>query len=389
MFKQHPRLECLLYAILAVVLGLGWQITLVHNLYGGNWSALFYHGWNGGGVPNEPAFANTYVFPDEWGFDGQYYRIIAHDPFLTRGYVSHVNQPVMRYRRILVPFLAFALAFGRQPYIDAGLIATLLLFFFMGVYWLARYAVLFGRSARWGWAFLLAPGTLAGLERGAIDVALIALTIGFALYLREKSRYRLFLVLVMAGLCRETGLCLILACAGSSLLKKSWTRLALSCASMLPALAWYGFVQMRCPPGQGSNLLRLPLTDLVQNLLHHDVSYVKFGGSFVQFAYYVAVFGMLLAFLLSIRLSFKGWTSAEGLAALAITMTGLLFQPPGLWVQPYHFGRVLAPLLVLLALEWFPTGDWRKVLPACMVTQAILLVSAASAVRVVRHLLTP
>lgn len=385
MFKQPPNLQCLTYAILAVVLGFGWQTTLVHNLYGGNWSALFYHGWGGGGVPNEPAFANTYVFPDEFGFDGQYYRIIAHDPFVIRGYVRHINQPANRYRRILVPLLAFALAFGRQPYIDAGIIGTLLFFLFLGVYWLARYAVLFGRSAAWGLAFFLAPATFAGLERSAIDMALTALTIGFVLYLREQSRYRLFLVLVMAGLCRETGLCLILAYVGSALLKKSGERLVLGCASLLPALAWYGYIQMHIPADTGS-LLRLPLTDLLRNLLHHDVGYVSYGGPFVRFGYYVAVFGVLLAFVRSFRASLNGWTSAEGLAALALTMTGLLFQPPGLWVQPYYFGRVLAPLLVLLGLEFFPTRDWRKVLPACMVTQAILLVSAASALRVVKHL---
>ena len=376
-----------MYAILAVVLGLGWQTTLVYSLYGGNWSALFYHGRGGGGVPNEPAFAGTYVFPDEFGFDGQYYRIVAHDPFLTRGYFRYIERPVMRYRRILVPFLAFALACGRQPYIDAGFIATILLFLSLGVYWLARYAVLFGRSAKWGWAFLLAPATLAGLERGAIDAALTALTIGFALYLREQSRYRLVLVLVMAGLCRETGLCLVLACAGASLLKRNWKMLAWSCASMLPSLAWYGYVQMRSPADPSSNLLRLPLTDLLQSLLHHDSSYAKHGIFFVQCTYYLAVLGMLLAFLVSVRLSFKGWTSAEGLAALAFTMTGLLLQPAGLWVQPYHFGRVLAPLLVLLGLEYFRRGDWRRVLPICMVTPAILLVSAASALRIAKHLL--
>jgi hypothetical protein len=292
----------------------------------------------------------------------------------------------MRYRRILVPFLAFALAFGRQPYIDAGFIATILLFLFLGVYWLARYAVLFGRSAKWGWAFLLAPATLAGLERGAIDAALTALTIGFALYLREQSRYRLFLVLLMAGLCRETGLCLILACAAASLIRRNWTILALSCASMLPTLAWYGYVQMRSPADPSSNLLRFPLTDLLQNLLHHDVSYVKYGAAFVQFAYYVAVLGMLLAFLLSIRRSINGWTTPEGLAALAITMTGLLLQPAGLWVEPYHFGRVLAPLLVLLGLEYFRTGDWRSITPVCLVTPAILLVSVASAIRVAKQI---
>ncbi len=385
MFKTHLRRECLMCAVLAVVLGSAWQITLVYSLYGGNWSALFYHGTDAGGVPNEPAFQNTYVFPDWSGFDGQYYRIIAHDPFLTRGYLGHIHMPMMRYRRILVPLMAFALACGRQPYIDAGFIATMLLFFFLGVYWLARYAELFGRSAQWGWAFLLAPATLAGLERGAIDTALTALTIGFALYLREQSRYRLFLVLVMAGLCRETGLCLCLACAGASLLKRNWTMLALSCASLLPALAWYGYVQMHIPADPGTNMFRLPLTDLVQNVLHHDVNYVNHGGSFVQVAYYVAVLGVLLAFLLSIRFAFNDWTSAERLAALAFTMTGLLLQPSGLWVQPYHFGRVLAPLLVLLGLRFFVTGDWRNALPACMVSPAILLVSAASALRVAKH----
>jgi hypothetical protein len=380
-----PRLQCLIYAALAAGLGLGWQTTLVNRLYGGNWSALFYHGVYGGGVPNEPAFANTYLFPNDFGFDGQYYRTVAHDPFLTRDYLRYLERPVMRYRRILVPLLAYALAFGRQAYIDAGFIATILLFLGLGVYWLGCYAALFGRNAAWGWAFLLAPGTLAGLERGAIDTALTALTVGFALYLREESRYRLFLVLVMAGLCRETGLLLALACAAASIPKKDWTRLALSCASILPALAWYVFLRMRIPADPSSNLLRLPLTDLLQNLLHHDVSYIKSGAALVQVAYYAAVFGTLLATLLAIRLVFRGWRNAEGLAALAFAITGLLLQPAGLWIQPYHFGRVLAPLLVLLGLEYFRAGDWRKIIPVCLVTPAILLVSVASAMRVVKQ----
>lgn len=374
------------YAILAVALGLAWQATLVRTLYGGNWTALFYHGTDGGGLPDESAFAGTYLFPNDFGFDGQYYRIIAHDPFRTRDYLRHIERPVMRYRRILIPLLAYTLALGRQPYIDAGVIAAMLVFVALGVYWLSRYAILFGRSASWGMAFLLAPGTLAGLERGAIDTALTALTIGFALYLREESRYRLFLVLVAAGLCRETGLILALACAGSALLKKNWSRLAMSCASMVPALAWYAYIQMRTPADPAADWLKLPLTDLVQNLLHHNVGYIKSGAAVIQFGYYLAVAGVLLAWLICIRLCFKGWTSAEGLAAVAFTMTGLLLQPEGLWIQPYHFGRVLAPLLVLLGLEFFRTGDWRNVLPVCMVTPGILLVSFASALRVVKQL---
>jgi hypothetical protein len=383
---RRPRLECLIYAILAAGLGLAWQTILVHKLYNGNWSALFYHGVYGNSVPNDPAFAGTYLFPADFGFDGQYYRVVAHDPFRTRDYLTFIERPVMRYRRVLIPVLAYSFALGRQQYIDAGFFAAILIFLGLGVYWLGRYAALYGRSAKWGWAFLLAPATLAGLERGAIDMALTALTVGFALYVREQSRYRLFLVLMLAGLCRETGLCLIAGCAAASYLEKNWERLAVSCASVAPTLAWYGFVHLRTPPDHSSNLMRIPLTDLVDSLLHHDVSYIKTGGPLVQAAYYVAVFGMLLAFALTIRLVWKGWRSAEGLAALAFTVIGLLMQPAGLWVQPYHFGRVLAPVLVLLGLEYFRTGAWKKIMPLCIVSPAILLVSLATALRLVKHL---
>lgn len=382
---KNSRRQCLIYAALAVVLGLGWEGSLVHNLYGGNWTSLFYHGYRSG-LPNDTFFAGTYVFPDDLGFDGQYYRVIAHDPFMRRNWAQYIDSPTMRYRRILVPIVAYILAVGQQRYVDAGFIAAILLFLFFGVYWLGCFAVLFGGSAKWGWAFLLAPGVLAGLERGAVDTALTALTIGFALYLREQSRYRLLLVLLLAGLCRETGVLLILACAGSSLVRRNWPRLALSIASALPTLAWYAYVQMRNIGGTSQDLMRLPLTDLLDNLIHHDPAYIKNGFYVVQLAYYVAIFGTLLAFVLAIRYSFGCWKCPEGLALLAFTATGLLVQPPGLWMQAYHFGRVLAPLLVLLALQYFPTGGRQWLLPALMVSPAILLVSLASAVRLVRHL---
>jgi hypothetical protein len=258
--------------------------------------------------------------------------------------------------------MAFTLAFGQQHCVDAAFLATMLLFVFLGVYWLGRYAVLFRHSPAWGLAFLLAPGTLAGLERAAIDTALVALTIGFALYLREQSRYRLLTILVMAGRAGRLGL-LILACAGSALLRQRWRCLALSCVSALPALAWYAFVQLRSPAEHNPSLMRVPLTDLLRNVMHHNVGYVKSGAWLVQLLYYVAVLGTLLAIAFAIRLSFNQWKNAEVLAMLGFALVGRLLQPPGLWIQPYHFGRILAPLTVLLALGYFTTGDWRECVP--------------------------
>ncbi len=386
--KIPGRRQCLICAIVVTVLGLAWQLSLVYGLYGGNWSALFYHGDGGASVPAaDPAFAGTYLFPNQFGFDGQYYRVIAHDPFLTHGYDRYVNQPTARYRRILVPLMAYALAFGQPRYIDAGYMAVMLLFLFLGVYWLGRYATTFGRSPNWGWAFLLVPGTLAGLERGSIDTVLTVLTIGFVLYLRESDRNRLLLVLILAALCRETGMVLLLACAGSALLQRRWRWFAWTSVCALPALAWYGFVRLRNPPNPPLGLLKAPLSDLLQNLFHHDVGYIKSGASLVQLLYYLSVLGILLAFVLAVRVSYGRWTSAEALALLGFTAIGLTVQPAGMWTEAYHFGRVLAPLLLLLALQYFPTRDWRRALPAALVSPAILLVSAASALRLAKHLL--
>src|SRR5712664_3738169 len=104
--RDQIRRRCLLYATLALILGFCWETTLVYTLYGGNWTSLFYHRQDSR-LPEEPAFANTYKFPDELGYDGQYYRIIAHDPFLNRGSVRYLDSASFRARRILVPLLAW------------------------------------------------------------------------------------------------------------------------------------------------------------------------------------------------------------------------------------------------------------------------------------------
>jgi hypothetical protein len=376
---------CLAYALLAVTLGWCWQATLVYSLYGGNWTGLFYQGTQPK-LPDDAVFAHTYVFPDDLGYDGEYYRIVAHDPLFTRGWYRYIDFPSMRYRRILVPALAWLLAFGQQRYIDGAYFAVILLFLFLGVYWLGRYAALFGRNPAWGLAFLLAPATLSGLERATIDIALGAVTIGFALYLRNRSRPLLLLmVLVMAGVSRETGLLLIFACVGAALARKDRYQFLKYSATVLPALAWYGYVWLRVGSGRNPDL-SAPLAALWKNIFHHDTSYIKHGLIIIQLTYYLAVLGVLLAFVLVILHISAYAKSPEGLALLGFTLLAIFVEPPGMFGQVYAFGRLLTPLLVLLGLEYFSTGDWRTIVPLCMVSPGMLCVSAASASRVLQHL---
>src|ERR1700693_1729107 len=115
---------------------------------------------------------------DDVGYDGQFYRPIAHDPLIRRGFAAYVDNPSLRWRRIGVPGLAALLAFGNDGAVDFTYAAVQLVFVLLGAFWLARYAQDRHEHAAWGLAFLLIPAVAVSLDRMTIDLALGALKIG-------------------------------------------------------------------------------------------------------------------------------------------------------------------------------------------------------------------
>ena len=125
--KRHVSLA---WAFLAVALLMSWQFLTVHYNWHGNWTALF---CTGGAARVPPQLApTTYRFAHSDGYDGQMYRYVAHDPLTGLGFSKYIDAPVLRYRRILVPALAFALAAGRHPWIDISFIVVIAGFVFAG-----------------------------------------------------------------------------------------------------------------------------------------------------------------------------------------------------------------------------------------------------------------
>src|ERR1700722_4966098 len=99
-------------ALLAVAAVFARQCATVHANYGGNWTALYCTGARLG-VPAPLASEHVWQFPGSNGFDGQMYHYIAHDPLIRDAALAgHVDDPRLRYRRILVPGLAYLLAGG-------------------------------------------------------------------------------------------------------------------------------------------------------------------------------------------------------------------------------------------------------------------------------------
>ena len=348
---QRGRGTCIVYAVLSVALCWAAQALTVHYNYQGNWTALFQTG------PRRPIplvleFENIYKFEKTRGYDGQFYHYVAHDPLLTKSFADHVDDPRLRWRRILVPGLAFLAAGGQQRLVDTAYLGVTLCFVFLGTYWLARYCCLHRTHPAWGLCFLVVPAVAISVERLTIDVALAALCVGFAVYAVQPS-WRLVTVLALAPLARETGIGLLLACGLAGLVKRSRGLTAAAVVSALPWLVWVaGFVHPRTRPDPFFWLSLYPFQGIFERtlqlpsqLLTGDV------GAWAAAFDYVAVWGMWLALAQAVVLLRSGKLDPVKLAMATYALLVIFVGSQRVWSEAYAFGRVFSPLLIFLGLQ--------------------------------------
>ena len=369
--KQHQR-AALTVALLVSSLAFAWQWVIVRYHYGGNWTALFCTGERMT-LPPSLAFENIYRFPNSLGYDGQSYHYVAHDPLLQQGLSGYIDNPRLRYRRILLPGLAHLLALGRPGYIDEAYFGVTLLFVFLGAYWLSRYALLFGRHPAWGFGFLMVPATMVSIDRLTVDIALSALCAGFVLHTMTAAPWKLYLVLQAVCLSRETGLLLAAACCLSAASRRQWIRAALFSSTALPSLGWYVYVHLTTQPSAVNWFTGYPLGGFVIRLfeLIRDRSRAEPPLLLTSWDYlaldYLGLLGMLLAFILASRLDFRKSPGPTAFAALVFTLLGI-FSSAAVWGEAYAFGRILSPLLLLLAMGALRQNPRWAFLPLCLVS---------------------
>lgn len=365
----------LIYALLCAALVLGWQSLSVTWNYGGNWTALFYTG-DYGRIPPALAWEEIYRIPASAGYDGQFYHYVAHDPLLSHGMAAYVDNPRLRWRRILVPGLAWAAAAGRSQWVDPAFFAVTLAFVFLGAYWLSRYCRCYGRHPAWGLAFALVPAVVVSIDRMTIDTALMALCAGFALYAEAEPSWKLYPVLVLAPLARETGLLLVLAWCVWLLVRKDWKRALVFSTALVPYLGWLAFVASRTDPDLTSWSSWVPFTGLVSRTLH-PLQYAVTGRWLAAAAVtdYLAVLGIWAALGFTVAaVAVKRWKLTPiDMSAAAFTVVLAFLAKPDIWAEAYSFGRTLSPLLVLLATAGIARGAWWRLTPLGTVLPRIAL----------------
>ena len=353
-------------AALAVFCALLWQSASVHCNYAGNWSALFCTG----GIQRVPPdlAAGTYRFQHPYGYDGQFYRYIAHDPLFRKGYSAFIDDARLRYRRLLVPMLAWVLAAGRPQWIDFTFIAVVLASIGMGVYWSSRYAVLHRRHPGWGLVFLLLPATLSSMDRMLVDATLAALFAGFLVAAEQRSERTLYILCLLACLTRETGFLIAGACVLYRLIERRYAAAAWFASATVPALAWYGFVALHTAPSQASNIVTWPLLGLLRRLFTIRSDPVL--GTALQAIDALAVLGLLASFVLA---GYWGWRK-PGPVRISVFLflgLGLVLGSPNHMIEGFGYGRPVSPLLLFVSLEAIRTGAWFAMAPLLLITVSV------------------
>jgi hypothetical protein len=362
------RGACVLVATLSALLVFAWTAARIHYACGGNWTAVFCTGAQFH-VPPE-LDAGTYRFPGT-GYDGQFYRYLAHDPFLQKGFSPYVDAPQLRFRRVLVPAAAWVCGLGQDRWIDAAYVAVEMLFIALGVYWCARLLVRRGRSPFWGVLFLVVPATVASSDRMLVDGPLTALFAGFLLYSDEERWARVWVLAMLAALTRETGLLLGAALVTDRLLDRDWRRAAWFASSAIPAGAWYAWLAVRLPRDPSATPeLALPAWGLVQRLLWLR----PYPDPRVQLVLRVtdvlAVLGLAVCVILAARWLIGRRPGPVSLCVAFFAALALVLGAP-VCVEAFAFGRVVSPLLFWVMIEAVSRKTWIALAPPLLVSISV------------------
>jgi hypothetical protein len=373
-----------LVAIMAALLVFVWTAARIHYAFDGNWTAAFCTG-KIFRVPLDLG-AGTYRF-EGGGYDGQFYRYLAHDPFLQKGYSRYVDAPQLRFRRLLVPLAAWLLGFGQRDWIDGAYIAVEMLFVALGVYWCARLLARRGRSPLWGLVFVGVPATLASFDRMLVDGPLTALFAGFLLYCEEERWTRVWVLAMLAALTRETGLLLIAALVTDRLLHHDWRRAAWFASSGGAAVAWYGYLATRLPHDGPVAILSIPAWGLLRRLLWFRPYPDPRVQLLLRVTDFLAVLGLAISIILAVHWGLEHRFGPVTLCVGFFAAMALVLGAPSHMIEAFGFARPVSPLLLWIMIEAVSRKTWSAMAPPLLVTLSVSLAFANPFVTVMKGLL--
>ena len=268
-----------------------------------------------------------------------------------------------------MPLLAWLVAFGQDRWIHPAYFAVILVFAFLGTYWLSLVISSMGLSPAWGLLFLLTPATITSIDRMTVDIALAALTAGLALYVRDSPDWRVLLILVCAALTRETGATIIVGYAVYLLARKNFRGALLVASTALPAAIWFWFLSRKTPSVLPHFVNWVPLDSFFHRAFHPRPygALPPLERTTAHLLDLVGFAGVALALLYVARLVVRRTWDPRTAAIYALALTTIFLGSGGVWFDAYAYGRVLTPFLLLTAIGSLGISPLAAFLPPLLI----------------------
>lgn len=356
-----------LAACIAILAAGAWMSAKVRFQYQGAVSGLFHT--DAHTILPPELDAHTARVRKEPGYDGQYYHLAVHDPFLRHGYASMADNPRLRWRRIGVPLAAWVLSAGSARLVDHAYALVLLAFTGLGAFWLARLARQSGCRPEWGLAFLLVPAAAVSIDRMTVDLPLAAIVTAVL-----AGAGPVTLLLAAGCLIRETGLVVAAAWCLWRASQRDWTGVRSGALAAIPAILWWTYVHARTPPDGTVWLSRYPFAGLVDRTLPGGVAPV--GGVWMRWAErteHLALAGIWLALILAAILAWRRRLDLPGWIAVMFAVFAAALGKTDIWESAYAARRTMSPLLIALAVRPLSGSSWIWAAPLLLVVPRIAL----------------
>ena len=287
------------------------------------------------------------------GHDGQFYAQLALDPLIRdNATIRAIDAPAYRSRRILLPWLAWAIGLGEpwfvlQAYALLNVVSWVLLAWLL-LRWLPPGSLL--ATAAWA-ACLFGPGLRESVYAALSDgPSLLLLAIAIAIVERNR-RWLATAVLALAGLARETNLLGGLGLAADHVsARPRIERFISTIVIVAPLLLWLTYLSSR----------GLPFWDSGE------------GGVALPFSSYIEKWILTGRGLLAREI----WAWPDLLSLVALTTQALLLLRYREWRQPWwRVGFAYVMLLVVLGDKVWNSGDAapRAVLPMTVAFNILLV----------------
>jgi len=308
-----------------------------------------------GSMWEHPTSLHGVRFDGPAGYDGQFYAVLATDPFLLRpGAERFFDAPAYRASRAGLPLPAWALGFGDDT---RAILSYQLLCWTIGALltWaVARWLEDRGASAWWAALLVFQGGIVSSMYSSLPDAAAAALMV-VALWLHARGTFRPSLgVMAWACLVKETTL---IAAAAVGLAEWRAGRRGRAVLSVtIPSglvFAWRVWVLSRLGTGNvrvTGNNFGIPFAWLPEKLA--SALDIQEGIALVGLALLLFAAGALS---LALRPEDTAVVALAGFALLAVFLNHFVYGPS--W---WNYTRVLMPLPALAVLAGVRGPPWRR-----------------------------